>query len=69
MTSDEVETEGVTLLDEAIRITGLAECLYLLADETVAVKDFSNAQNLAWAYQCLASTANALAKRLSEHAP
>lgn len=58
-----------SLNDEAIRITGLAESLCFVSGETVVTGDFKSAQNLSWAYECLAGAANALAKRLREVAP
>lgn len=66
---NEAQAVGAELNDEAIRITGLAESLCFVAGEAVASGDFKNAQNLSWAYECLAGAANALAKRLSEVAP
>ena len=65
----EAQAIGAELNDEAIRITGLAESLCFVAGETVVAGDFKDAQNLSWAYECLAGAANALAKRLGEVAP
>lgn len=65
----EAQAIGAELNDEAIRITGLAESLCFVAGETVVTGDFENAQNLSWAYECLAGAANVLAQRLREVAP
>ena len=58
-----------TLQDAAIELTGLAEVLCSQTQETIGAGDFRNAQKLAWAYDCLASLAEKLARELSDAAP
>lgn len=57
------------LQDASIELTGLAEVLCSQTQETIGVGDFRSAQKLAWAYDCLASLAEKLARGLSDAAP
>ena len=53
----------------SIELTGLSEVLCSQMQETIGQGDFTNAQNLAWAYDCLSALAAKLASELSDAAP
>ncbi len=57
------------LQDAAIQLTGLCEVLCLHTQETIGRGDFTEAQNLAWSYECLAALAGKFAQELSDAAP
>ena len=53
----------------AIELAGLSEVLCSQMQETIGQGNFKNAQNLAWAYDCLSTLAEKLASELSDAAP
>ena len=53
----------------AIELAGLSEVLCSQMQETIGQGDFTDAQNLAWAYDCLSALAAKLASELSDAAP
>jgi hypothetical protein len=57
------------LQDASIELAGLSEVLCSQMQETIGRGEFTKAQSLAWAYDCLSSLADKLARELSDAAP